>query len=229
MRTVLDGATITSSSATTAALRSEIENLTINTVGTNKLSASKEVVSLVESAQIGGTGELTVTSTGSSGLIVALAGYKDITINGSVKVKASNNSSNGIGVISLGSMSVNSPDAQLRGFGKFASLGYSELLAGTITEPQGGQPVYYSSLDNYFVGDASGNIVSNAWVTINGTATILVGDVNGDGSVTSADVTALYNYLLNNDSSSIVNGDQNGDGNITSADVTAVYNVLLGS
>ena len=91
MRTVLDGATITSSSATTAALRSEIENLTINTVGTNKLSASKEVVSLVESAQIGGTGELTVTSTGSSGLIVALAGYKDITINGSVKVKASNN------------------------------------------------------------------------------------------------------------------------------------------
>ena len=225
----LDGATITSSSATTAALRSEIENLTINTVGTNKLSASKEVVSLVESAQIGGTGELTVTSTGSSGLIVALAGYKDITINGSVKVKASNNSSNGIGVISLGSMSVNSPDAQLRGFGKFASLGYSELLAGTITEPQGGQPVYYSSLDNYFVGDASGNIVSNAWVTINGTATFMPGDVNGDGSVTSADVTALYNYLLNNDSSSIVNGDQNGDGNITSADVTAVYNVLLGS
>lgn len=71
--------------------------------------------------------------------------------------------------------------------------------------------------------------MSNAWVTINGTATILVGDVNGDGSVTSADVTALYNYLLNNDSSSIVNGDQNGDGNITSADVTAVYNVLLGS
>ena len=225
----LDGATITSSSATTAALRSEIENLTINTVGTNKLSASKEVVSLVESAQIGGTGELTVTSTGSSGLIVALAGYKDITINGSVKVKASNNSSNGIGVISLGSMSVNSPDAQLRGFGKFASLGYSELLAGTITEPQGGQPVYYSSLDNYFVGDANGNIVSNAWVTINGTATFMPGDVNGDGSVTSADVTALYNYLLNNDSSSIVNGDQNGDGEITSADVTAVYNVLLGS
>ena len=229
MRTVLDGATITSSSATTAALRSEIENLTINTVGTNKLSASKEVVSLVESAQIGGTGELTVTSTGGSGLIVALAGYKDITINGSVKVKASNNSSDGIGVMTFGRLSVNSPDAQLRGFGKFASVGYGEGLDGTITEPQGGKPVYYSSLDNYFVGDASGNIVSNAWVTINGTATFMPGDVNGDGSVTSADVTALYNYLLNNDSSSIVNGDQNGDGNITSADVTAVYNVLLGS
>lgn len=55
------------------------------------------------------------------------------------------------------------------------------------------------------------------------------GDVNGDGEVTAADVTALYNWLLNNDNSSLVNGDQNGDGEITAADVTAVYNVLLGS
>jgi hypothetical protein len=54
------------------------------------------------------------------------------------------------------------------------------------------------------------------------------GDVNGDGFVTAADVTALYNYLLNNDSSSLVNGDQDGDGFITAGDVTSVYNVLLG-
>lgn len=53
------------------------------------------------------------------------------------------------------------------------------------------------------------------------------GDVNGDGTVTAADVTALYDYLLNNDNSHIVNGDQNGDGNITAADITAVYDVLL--
>ena len=54
------------------------------------------------------------------------------------------------------------------------------------------------------------------------------GDVDGDGSVTSADITALYNFLLNGDSSYIVNGDQDGDGNITSADVTYVYNIILG-
>lgn len=54
------------------------------------------------------------------------------------------------------------------------------------------------------------------------------GDVNGDGEVTAADVTALYDFLLNNDDSHIVNGDQTDDGNITAADVTAVYNVLLG-
>ena len=67
--------------------------------------------------------------------------------------------------------------------------------------------------------------------TINYTkaSTAVPGDVNGDGSVTSADITALYNYLLNSDSSSLVNGDQNSDGSITSADVTTVYNILLGA
>ena len=59
--------------------------------------------------------------------------------------------------------------------------------------------------------------------------TTVVGDVNGDGFVTSSDITALYDYILNNDSSSIVNGDQDGDGSITSGDVTFVYGVLLNS
>ena len=57
----------------------------------------------------------------------------------------------------------------------------------------------------------------------------VAGDVNGDGEVTSADITALYNWLLNSDDSALVNGDQNNDGEITSADVTKVYNILLGS
>ncbi len=56
----------------------------------------------------------------------------------------------------------------------------------------------------------------------------VAGDVNNDGTVTSADVTALYDYLLNGDTSHIINGDVNGDGDITSGDVTYVYNILLG-
>lgn len=61
----------------------------------------------------------------------------------------------------------------------------------------------------------------------NGEQATVPGDVNGDGKVTSVDITALYNYLLNDDSEAIVNGDQNGDGKITSVDVTVVYNLLL--
>lgn len=55
------------------------------------------------------------------------------------------------------------------------------------------------------------------------------GDVNGDGTVTAADITALYSFLLNNDVTNLSNGDQNNDGNITAGDVTAVYNILLGN
>lgn len=55
------------------------------------------------------------------------------------------------------------------------------------------------------------------------------GDVNCDGSVTSTDVTSLYNYLLNGDETYIASGDVNGDGSITAADITAVYNILLGN
>lgn len=57
----------------------------------------------------------------------------------------------------------------------------------------------------------------------------VAGDVNGDGHVSSVDITALYNYLLNYDNTAIVNGDQDGDGHISSVDVTSVYNILLGN
>ena len=61
-----------------------------------------------------------------------------------------------------------------------------------------------------------------------GETTPVNGDVNGDGICNSADVTALYQFILNNDDSKIVNGDQNNDGNINSADVTAVYKIIMG-
>ena len=67
---------------------------------------------------------------------------------------------------------------------------------------------------------------SNGWVDI---PVSIPGDVNGDGYVSSVDVTALYNYLLNGDDSELVNGDQDGDGIITSVDITIVYNILLGN
>ena len=58
---------------------------------------------------------------------------------------------------------------------------------------------------------------------------VIPGDVNGDGLVSSVDVTALYNYLLNSDATAVVNGDQDGDGVITSVDITIIYNILLGN
>lgn len=56
----------------------------------------------------------------------------------------------------------------------------------------------------------------------------LTGDVNGDGSVNAADVTALYNYILNGDETYIATSDVNNDGAVNAGDVTAVYNIILG-
>ncbi|MBR5638139.1 MAG: dockerin type I repeat-containing protein [Muribaculaceae bacterium] len=55
------------------------------------------------------------------------------------------------------------------------------------------------------------------------------GDVDGDGAVTSADVTCLYNYLLDGDETYLATSDVDGDGFITVGDITLVYNILLGN
>lgn len=54
------------------------------------------------------------------------------------------------------------------------------------------------------------------------------GDVDGDGTVTSGDVTTLYNFILNSNETYNPLYDVNGDGAITSTDVTIIYNIILG-
>lgn len=54
------------------------------------------------------------------------------------------------------------------------------------------------------------------------------GDVNGDGIVSSVDVAAIYNYLLNDDDTYLSTSDINGDGIVSSVDITIIYNILLG-
>ena len=55
------------------------------------------------------------------------------------------------------------------------------------------------------------------------------GDVNGDEAINAADITALYDYMLNGDQTYVTTSDVNGDGHINSADVTAIYDILLGN
>ena len=70
-------------------------------------------------------------------------------------------------------------------------------------------------------------------VNITFVASTLAGDVNRDGSVTIADVTALVDIILGKDSEEPyaydhMAADVNGDGSITIADVTALVDVILG-
>ena len=54
-------------------------------------------------------------------------------------------------------------------------------------------------------------------------------DVDGDKVITSGDITALYNYLLNGEDTFIATSDTNGDCYITSTDITVIYNLILGN
>lgn len=89
---------------------------------------------------------------------------------------------------------------------------------------------YLSDFNLYVpVGTIDEYRVTLPWSNINNIFELEYGDVDVDGSVSSADVTALYNYLLNADETFVVTGDVDGDGNITAADITAIYNILLGN
>ena len=67
-------------------------------------------------------------------------------------------------------------------------------------------------------------------VTSGGDDDLLPGDVDGDGELTIADVTALIRYLLSHDAADIDidNADVNEDGNIDIADVAALIIKILG-
>ncbi|MBQ6080459.1 MAG: dockerin type I repeat-containing protein [Muribaculaceae bacterium] len=69
--------------------------------------------------------------------------------------------------------------------------------------------------DMYFSNEAGGN-------------DFILGDVNDDGNVSIADVTALIDYLLGtNDGINLDAADCNTDNNISIADVTALIDYLL--
>ena len=63
----------------------------------------------------------------------------------------------------------------------------------------------------------------STWVDL---AASIPGDVNGDGNVTIADVSALIDLLLSSGTPT-AGADVNGDGSVTIADVSALIDLLL--
>ena len=57
--------------------------------------------------------------------------------------------------------------------------------------------------------------------------TVMRGDVNGDGEVNVADVTALIAAILNSTPVDLAVADLDDSGNINVADVTALINFIL--
>ena len=55
------------------------------------------------------------------------------------------------------------------------------------------------------------------------------GDVTGEGDVNSADVVAIYAYIIEGDASGYTKeaADVDGNGEVNSADVVEVYNIII--
>ena len=87
--------------------------------------------------------------------------------------------------------------------------------------------VYYFGFHCTSVAGHGWLLLHNFSITMVKDAPALAGDVNCDGFVNGTDVTALYNYLLNDDKTYEATCDVNGDEVINAADVTALYNILL--
>lgn len=56
-----------------------------------------------------------------------------------------------------------------------------------------------------------------------------IGDVNLDGAVNAADITAIYAAILGNDMRYYSTADVNNDNAVNAADVTAIYSIILGN
>ena len=90
---------------------------------------------------------------------------------------------------------------------------------------------YYEYLVKAIYTDGNESVWSNIQhVTLTGIGDEpLVGDVNGDGEVSIADVTALIDYLLGNEGAAVSEeaADVNNDGEVSIGDVTTLIDILL--
>jgi hypothetical protein len=90
---------------------------------------------------------------------------------------------------------------------------------------------YYEYMVKAIYTDGTESIWSNIeHVTLTGEGDeLLIGDVNGDGEVSVADVTRLIDYILGHEEAivSLEVADVNDDGEVSVADVTRIIDLII--
>ena len=175
---------------------------TIDTDG--KLSVSDEYEFVIESATIGAVTGYSIFDEGDNGYLYAAGSDSNY-----LRTQADNDA-NGIWAITFGEGGVASIVAESSSNRNVMQYnGTNKLFSCYATASQ--SPVYlYEKVE---------------------TPPTRPGDVNHDGDVTIADVTALVNIILGKDTEGVYDheaADVNGDEGITIADVTALVNIILG-
>ena len=221
----LSNATIQVPSGTYAAgLQCYMNNMTINTQGTNTIKTTSSGVytgfSLNGNVTMTGSGVTKVSSTSGDG--INFGASCTLTIQNSMQIEATGGRY-GVNGNGTGKVVLNGTGTKLTANGATASYYRTPTTLNdglAITSPTG---AYFNSSNT--VVNSSGNIIKNQNVVFS-KPTSTRGDVNGDGSVSIADVTALIDILLSG-STAPAGADCNQDNNVTIADVTALIDYLL--
>ena len=105
--------------------------------------------------------------------------------------------------------------------GNTGTASKDELLWG-LTVPSDGEDLWWGYIDNMlYYTDGTKFVIPSTPQPFDR------GDVNGDGDVNIADVTALIDLLLSGGSVDVAEADTNCDGDVNIADVTALIDYLL--
>jgi len=157
--------------------------------------------------------------------------------NGAIDALAA--SQNGESSISEVTVSTEDNDAavQVSVDGNFELSLDQQSWSSALTLDASGETFYVRLASTATVGEFDGTITATAgtataYAEVEGIVTppaVLIGDVNKDGSVSISDVTALIDYLLNEDASQIdiLAADVNDDNSVSISDVTSLIDMLL--
>jgi len=111
----------------------------------------------------------------------------------------------------------------------FPAQGIGNVNSQTFSAPVAVEPNADSKSVNVYVYVPGNGLGCYTITSLKQEQSHVIGDVNCDGTVSAADITELYNYLLNGKTTFIDTCDVTGDGDITSADITKVYSIILGN
>lgn len=119
--------------------------------------------------------------------------------------------------------------------GQVISYGYLRVYSNQLNGETFSFKYYDKQADKYDnILGVSIDFVSNAVIGLPSSPQlfsldILMGDVNGDGLIDVADISAMTNYILERSNTVFIEAaaDMNGDGSIDVSDVSAITNIIL--
>ena len=245
------------------AIKTTLDTLHVNVEGECNISSSKGTGIFANSRNvvIGGTGTLDITA-GVNGIVMNNTSTNTLDIDGKVTVNVEADTYGMVGgkyvqhrFMSLESDTTYTTTLKVGGENSKLSVKGTEqsfLTLGGFTPADG----YKVTSPSRTAFDAASNTFCRVVATTSGSGKIgtgtlvltlvpvagaavviekpyILGDVNGDGSITMADANMVVNYFLSTDPSSIANfnvaaADVNGDNAITMADANQIVNIFLG-